>query len=452
MKLRIPYLVFLITLVSLALSGMNIYNFNGFRLLFFHRILIVTFVIVISFSVLQKGTARVWDTTVPGFLFLGLVLVYVCLSVLNSNPRFIESITTGVQIVTMLIFYLAITNVDFSRKEFEIVLRTWVGVVIVVSIFGFYQIFAKNIGLPFGFLEFGDFKTATGALGPYLRPTSIFREPGQYSSFVLPAYIFSSVLYANRNLQKLLFGDRNLCTVLVLFLWTNFIFIASLGGFLTVVSILAVVFVLHPKTRKYVVATGTVIAVSVISINALGRMGGSLFHIVGRIDSLYAMFLNIASGNGVGSGSPSVRLIRLLWNLDIWLNHPLLGVGIDNARFFSAEFSYPRWYIGGPFSYAAHNTPVFVLTSFGTVGFSIFAWFIMNIAKAQRGLIRSRNGFQRAIGWGFSYAILAMIFTSAFQFPLHYSYQWFVFGIATVGVTVYRDDDSRRKSGAVGDS
>lgn len=93
------------------------------------------------------------------------------------------------------------------------------------------------------------------------------------------------------------------------------------------------------------------------------------------INERFQFMINVLMNTGLGDHSTFARVRLIQIGQEIFRNHPILGVGIDNAQVFTvAEFGVQNYYL--------HNNYIELLADGGIVGFAVYYWvYIILIAK-----------------------------------------------------------------------
>jgi Flp pilus assembly protein TadD len=147
--------------------------------------------------------------------------------------------------------------------------------------------------------------------------------------------------------------------------------------------------VLGRRARR---AIGAVLAVGVVAGGAGAVLVKTHGDPLGRVSSAWTQFTDAGSEVDAGQshlaslGSTRYDFWRVA--LDVWRDHPLLGIGQDNyadayARRRHNAFEEPRW---------AHSLPLRLLAHTGAVGAALFLVFLGAVAIAAAGAWRRARG------------------------------------------------------------
>ncbi len=139
------------------------------------------------------------------------------------------------------------------------------------------------------------------------------------------------------------------------------------------------------------------------------------------------------------SGGTSVRLRILIWldAINLFLGHPIFGIGLGNFKSFSILsqaylLSHYGWirhyflYAVPPLSHAwAHNEYLHILCETGIVGFSGFMLVIYAILKRVKRVINEQNKTALILGA----SLIPYFVHSLFSFPLHFPPTFFLLAV-----------------------
>lgn len=135
-------------------------------------------------------------------------------------------------------------------------------------------------------------------------------------------------------------------------------------------------FILYSKNRyvlfKRLIITGIITFLLLVIImnfeplyNVLGR----------RVEQMFLAFEN----EGEGDYSTKDRIQFTYRAIEVFKEHPLIGVGIDNFRLFNSN------------NYYAHNNFVEILADLGVIGFIAYYWFFVYLILSIFKLEKNRN-------------------------------------------------------------
>jgi O-antigen ligase len=165
-------------------------------------------------------------------------------------------------------------------------------------------------------------------------------------------------------------------------------------------------------------------------------------HYVYRISTV-SHVAELASGDIADTGS-SVRgrATENLASINIFLDHPILGVGPGQTNLYSMEYANQLGLKILKDTRRAHNMYLEELADTGVLGFisfmSIVLFTMYQLVKVRRRWARSRPD----IGYtatGFLLAIIAYLSTAVFLHLSYVRYYWFLLALAGAAVHIFRD-------------
>ncbi len=201
----------------------------------------------------------------------------------------------------------------------------------------------------------------------------------------------------------------------------------SRGGFLDAIFAMAFLIIFVRSGKSHLIKTIAVIVLGIIAADLteylLSPAGFTLF------DKWHRAF----------SGGTSVRLRVLIWldAINLFLQHPIFGIGLGNFKSFSILsqsdlLMHHAWirkdflYAVPPLSHAwAHNEYLHILCETGIVGFSGFMILIYTIIKRIVKSIKLQNREALIL----SASLIPYFVHSFFSFPLHFPPTFFLLAI-----------------------
>jgi len=244
-------------------------------------------------------------------------------------------------IVAGLIF--SVSTLRVRRKHLRRLVYTFVGISILVSAYAIYQTFARTYDLPFGYLTIYNpslapekgAMTRGGMIGSYVRPSSFFTEPSRLGLFLLTPTLICFYLYISatkRWMRKIL---------LVALILTGFAFILSfsIGAYIAMGAAVLFGFFIR-GWRKYslrliLVVVGLGLILSFLLLPVLGYSFLEMIWIRG-VAQFQVFGVEAYSQSQFAVSSAFDRLVRAKQAFQVWWDHPLLGVGLNNfGRFYA---------------------------------------------------------------------------------------------------------------------
>ena len=137
-------------------------------------------------------------------------------------------------------------------------------------------------------------------------------------------------------------------------------------------------------------------------------------------------FVSFMGGEEVAEGSISVRAQMIASGLELWREHPIIGVGTNQFRYYAHIFGISETY--------SHSNPVELLANFGIIGallyYSIYAaitWRIMSAWRGQRHVPEKRHQLATGACFFLVWALLELAWVSYYS-KIH----WIAFGLVLV--------------------
>lgn len=349
--MQIKFLIIIIIMLTLpTFSLLNIGDFPLLRLDFVAQILMIIYLVSINFSKLKIQQSVF-------LLFLFILVFYVFFNSINSiyldEFNYFNYFKTALQTIVFLVLLFLILAVDLTHFDFLKLYRYIVNVGYIIALYGLYQIISWNIvELPYSSLAFNspNFVGVTPyVIQGFVRPTSIFKEPG-YLAFFLQLIIVIGMFANKYKYSKVL----------------KFNFIKKLiisGVFLSTISIfsfisLFIVIVTFFKTRGILFVF--LIMTSVIFIDNSNPL-------IRVVEFLKIIFID--QNLALTDGSLNLRLGRIFISLQIWLDNFWIGVGLHNIENFSILYQLGEWFKYDNFFVFSNFFIINTLAETGLIGF-----------------------------------------------------------------------------------
>jgi len=234
----VPYIVFYSILGSSAFPSIGV---SGFALYHFVSLLVsISFAKYIYLFLLKNKYFLFFVLYI--FLFAIIEVLYV------DTDSMIRVLIRFINFIISFSIMVLIANCFIGRKrELDIFVRHFV---VVVTLFGIYQLIARTFDLPFGILEHNRFRVFDNIS----QATSFFREPRYYGMFVsvflyLILFYYKGLHRVTLTLLLILSGFLTqsltayfmLTSVLLLYLFRSFSML-NMAKYLLIASILVVIF------------------------------------------------------------------------------------------------------------------------------------------------------------------------------------------------------------------
>ena len=320
----------------------------------------------------------------------------------------VSAVLARVQEVWQILVWLAFISTLFlviaqwaSRANVRVIRKTMVIAVLVVSIFGLYQLAGDLAGLPTSVTGLRPVYTKS-VLG-FTRIQSTALEPLYFANYLfLPLFMLLALG------SEVGFDGKVEVTALIL-AFLNFILTLSRGGYVSGAVGLVLLLVLtrqrmlpwlrtHSRAAAATIVTAIVILLVTTTVAIKIAKPGQF--------SVATALKNFLGTHAFETGSFTARLHDEKLALQIWEKHPVFGVGIGG--FGSAYYGCHI----GKCVYRPNNQALEVLAEGGVVGFLVFHAFLLALLVYGWQALKKTTGQQRAMIAGLMAAVVAMVVQS----------------------------------------
>lgn len=257
--------------------------------------------------------------------------------------------TLWFQLSVAVLAVVGVSTIPFRERHVRNLTRVFLGVAAAISAYAIYQTFARMYGLPFAYpailnpsLGGGGPLTRGGSFGPFVRPSAFFTEPSRLGAFLLtPLLVNWFLLFSSNESAK---PDRWFFLTTFAFIVTAFVLAFSLGAYIALAGAVATGLFFAP-TRKVITrfvggGLGAVAALSAILYPILDELLVKIIAV--RSVALFEPFFDLGgiSSSPFAATSIEPRLERMMAGFEVGLDHPFLGVGLNNfGRYFPGDVS-----------------------------------------------------------------------------------------------------------------
>jgi hypothetical protein len=250
--------------------------------------------------------------------------------------------STAIQLFIVAGLVFSVSSLRADRKHLRRLLYVILIISVVISAYAIYQSLARMYGLPFAYLEIynpsltGRGGQGGGAQGPFVRPSAFFTEPSRLGQFLLTPTLLSLFLYISAPKQ----WNQAFLLIALVFTVAGFLLAFSMGAYIAMGGAIAAAFFIN-EVRTYalrvvLISVGTLFVLSLILYPVLEV---PFWEIMWSRAVLHLQTFGTESVQPESiavSTSVSARLAKAQEGLHVWLNHPFLGVGVNNfERFYS---------------------------------------------------------------------------------------------------------------------
>lgn len=351
------------------------------------------------------------------------------------NEPYNRSIFQFLALLSMMIpYYLTLSYID-SEKMVKKVIKVWTYAAFLVSLFGIYGFIGHYLHLPFAeyavVLEFGEEKI------PRIRSTC--EEPiflGLFLMTIIP--VLSAILFSKRKE----FYFKNMLPMLVTMMVCLVLTFSRSAWISCIPAFLFIVYqyrsVISRNLVKFIMAVGGFLLFLILLDMMVFR--GALYN--------YA----VMRSTGVLTGeefSSFTRWESIYVAFNLFLVHPVLGVGIGNFNFHFMDYVPLQHFIffiayGGFFSPpTVGNLFMGFLAEMGILGFITLIWLFIAIFKSSfKALKASWDSRWNPLLVGGIASIIALIVNYQFISTFTFCYVWILFGfiVAIQKLALKKDD------------
>lgn len=318
--------------------------------------------------ILSKNTK--WFMVIAGVIVLSLVRAHDLPFTLKECVR----VGSNVGLV-----HLCLNLVDSREKVLQI-LRIFTISTLSVALYGFYQWIIQDYGALFWIVN-PRLDTSLAHYRDYFwewrhRIISVLTsemELGHYFNMCLP---FGAMLWITEGRRRL--GSKWLWITLAMF--AGLILTFTFGAWLALAATIGIAILLFGGNRKWKILLWGLVALAVVgAFLAFGPLS----------DVIEAK----ANGTAIGSlaWDAATRLYGWKLALQAWWSHPLVGVGIGNFEFFSADYDF----VLGTQSQGSspHETFLYLLANYGLIGTTSVVVIMLASIRSNIQLIRKHTSF-----------------------------------------------------------
>jgi len=397
-------------------------------------------ILAFTFNVFLNGRLRLDHI---GKVALGLhaaVLLSVAVNFWNwEGPQWAEFSTLWLQLFFATLLYLALANLKSSQEQLRSLLRLWIFVAVIVSLYGLYQILARNLDWPLAYLPYlhpvptpSYLEWGLGFSG-YVRPSSFLREPTYLGNYLLAPLLVTGILLFLGHDRLWLFRSRLVnhaaLWIILLALLSSF----AVSTYLTLALVFLMGWLLDRRASTLFLRMG-IILLAIVTVLVL------IFQVleIHFITALWERGARIIRAFIASDGMPidpstRARFEDAILALNVWIHHPMFGVGLNQLQFVGPQYAPAHFYPWVVEEGQVHNIWLEILVQTGIVGF-VFVSFIW-----VRGLSMMRQAFYngedlfRGLALAFWYVLVTAMIRGfmdgpSFIFPQY----WFYLGLTSI--------------------
>ncbi len=398
-------------------GGGGLFHLTGFHIAFI--LLIVS--LAVETCLRRRTRFPEFEVGAPLLLFLACIAVS-----LSYSPNQPEATISFVRMCALVLFTYLIQVIIDSKKAVEAVLWSMVVFTIVGAVMGAYQVITGQFHLPV--------KVITALGGNVPRATGTFHNPNIFATFMMCGILPLLAVLLN---QEMSWGKRVLFALAVIIGFGGLLASFSRSNWMATLIGIFVILWLSGKIRYFFI----LLFAAVLSVLALKEFVPFAEYIFERFTSIFTLFEQFGS---VGRTSSTARIYLIIASLDMFADHPLLGIG---WRAFPHVFSsyappgYPHWsQVNEP-----HTVITTVLGELGIVGFAAMLWFLLKVFFLSMSRFRRmQDNYLRAVQIGMIATFVAFQVNQSFNGDLANNMFWF--GVGMLFAVQRIDVEERAKS------
>lgn len=439
--LKFPFRAFLIFILTLPLEATLVIE-AGFTI----RPSYIALLFIIPVVLIYRGRIGSFKSPFNLYVFVYIIVVFLSLGMtvffpppevtLDETMKYRGVSFRGIIQFFLLIFFtfgyfLTIYFCSHKKRLFK-ALNVYVGVVLILSLYGIYQFFAVCFGLPFV-----DITNALGTGGSvysyydnpiFFRSHATFQEPLIFGNYLLSVVPFLLTIYLYRNKvgtvkdtsDNLLYSKLIPIVIMFIALFSTKSVSAWIGCFCACLFLL-----LFAKEVKYKFKIVSMLVATVIVIGFL-----IVFYLPDYENVINVIFLE-------RQVSFDTRLSYWSYIFDLWKQYPILGVGIGNYGFYSAQF------FGHSLLGTANGVFWQALVETGILGFFAFCFLVFYYYKI---LFKTLKNVKDTLWYPYILGYLAgftgmMVQYISFGDRLN-MYVWFFIGISMATVKLIKKEQN----------
>ena len=415
---------FLIGLVILAVPffGFSFLNVRG--LPFGRPDIIASELLVAAFSYGLFFGRKAIASTPTTVAVAGLLLV-AFLSLVNvfrfSDFSTADYSTVMAQLLMGAAVFVVMSNTDMKWENLRGLLRFWILVPSLVAGYAIYQIFARNLGLPLGYLDLSNPGlpgfTTSGEVVTYTRVSSVLFEPSRLGLYLgAPTAVMGVALFYGQA-QEIFFRRPLLNHVAFGTIVIGLAATISIGAYISI-AIASLVFALRAQyiLTRLIRFTGVILIILAVWLVVSAAVGVGSVEGLGRVTRVIDGALP-SGPNTTFDRSSFERAGRLWIGLSIFSDNPALGVGLNQIQFVGQQYRYPEWARqtdARPDIQATGFILVQASIAMGIPGLLAMAWVCGSMAlRLENARRRSRDPHHRVLMLGFFIALVSLVFDAS---------------------------------------
>jgi O-antigen ligase len=388
--------------IGTVLVGLYVASLSLFQLYDVHGIIRPDWAVglaIITYSLIKfsrRGVRKLDSTSYFVLLFFTICTIS-SVSLLNeTKDAWNKFFTMYPNLAFQVIVFLSIVNLRLSLNNIITVMNVWLILAVFISMYAIYQVPARLFGLPYDNIMYGDVLVHSlpeSKAFSRMRANSIFAEPDDLGSYLVPALIWGMAMI-NYKIEGILPGKyRSIHILYVLIVGAGLMLTFSQASYIVIGALSVFSLFIYTQSFTYGWSLKLLIPTVIIVLTILSFV--STDYIDWFANRIYATFqLRVNSAGSLGSRINSWANI-----IQTWVQSPITGAGFgvyassDVARQFNINTMFGH-----------------ILASTGLMGLSVFigVW-VNNIILMYKRVIKHRYTKYSVVGLAVLFVIIGEV-------------------------------------------
>ena len=367
------------------------------------------------------------QTTFPRLPIIFPLFFFIMSMGLSSlySPAALEGLVYTIRAILLSILLLTIVVLVRTPREIGWTVFWFLGIGVAMAIVGIIQTITEQVY----FLP-AEFVNLIGATTP--RATGAFHNPNEYASLLMACIVLATALLLGaqegRRWLRVVLG------VVILVLMGGLVVSFSRSNWLATIAGVGMVTVLSRRV-KLMLWISAVVALILGIIALLSPNIAEL--VISRFTSIFTLFKEFKSSARVSS---SVRVYLVIASWYIFLDHPILGVGIRAFPIAFEQYKPPDFPVWVPVR-ENHTLPAMILAELGIVGFALALWLFVTIVRSGLQAVRwAKDPYIKATAVGLLAVFVGYQVSMLFNAGLLNNFFWMMTGLLFAVREIVRDE------------
>lgn len=444
----LPFTFIFLPAMSFSICQKHFYLFFIFNIIFFISLLInFQKVSKYIFDLYNKSAFKYFTYLAIWILTSGFLLITLGKYRLN-NYIYYMTMYLGINILMTLLLPCFLLKYCISLKKF---IKIYTTACVIIFLIGFLDFIGKTLGIAFLTILIKILANTRFSAGMDIsmlgeRVQSVFEEPGWFAGFItinLP--IFYSLAKTKYKIFKNPFINFGIKKSLIIMAWLNLLFTKSpiwlIFAFIVTGLYYRKIIIKNLYHQKYLVLSTILIilgfgAFFLKSVNIEETYLSRILNTVKSILMSYDTFAMVEP-------SMASRVTSYVNSTRLWLDNPILGIGLGNAKTVMAKY-----FETSPIALTVENTinlnAAYIkkrlafnssflfeyLSETGIIGCALFYLFLFKLIKMLTKNSQYFTGIIYDFVYGLRGSIITLLMFSFYDISSIFIYAWFIIGIA----------------------